>query len=45
MKPGFHKKDRLENRLHALVCAEDLKIRAAQKAIATNWVSAYRRYV
>jgi hypothetical protein len=43
--PGFHQKDRLENRLHALVCAGDLNIRVAQKAIATNWVKAFSRYV
>ena len=44
-RPGFHEKDRLENRLHALVCSGRLRIRTAQKALATNWVSAYRRYV
>jgi hypothetical protein len=44
-KPGFHEKDRLENRLHALVCAGRLGIRTAQKAIATNWLKAYKRYV
>src|SRR6478609_3323061 len=40
-KPGFHQKDVLENRLHALVCSGDLKIKTAQRAIATNWVKAY----
>jgi hypothetical protein len=44
-KPGFHQKDVLENRLHSLVCAGDLKIRAAQRAIATNWLKAYKRYI
>src|SRR3954469_16898888 len=44
-KPGFHQKDMLENKLHALVCSGDLKIRAAQKAIASNWLPAYQRYV
>jgi hypothetical protein len=43
--PGFHQKDRLENKLHALVCAGDLNVRVAQKAIAANWVEAFTRYV
>jgi hypothetical protein len=43
--PGFHQKDRLENKLHSLVCSGQLKIRFAERAIATNWVSAYRSYV
>jgi hypothetical protein len=43
--PGFHQKDRLENRLHSLVCSGGLGIRTAQKAIARNWVTAYKRYV
>jgi hypothetical protein len=43
--PGFHQKDRLEKRLHAMVCARDLGIRTAQKAIARNWLAAYKRYV
>src|SRR3954469_12844948 len=43
--PGFHQKDRLENRLHALVCSGELGIRTAQNAIARNWVTAYKRYV
>lgn len=42
--PGFHEKDRLENRLHAMVCAGDLAMDTAQKAIATNWLAAYKRY-
>ena len=35
-KPGFHQKDVLENKLHSLVCSGSLKIRRAQKAIASN---------
>ena len=38
-------KDRLENRLHALICSGQLSLVAAQRAIATDWVSAYRTYV
>jgi hypothetical protein len=38
-------KDRLENRLHAMVCAGDIELSAAQKAIATDWIRAYKEYV
>src|SRR5262249_41824068 len=38
-------KDRLENRLHALVCTGQLTLPAAQQAIATNWMAAYEQYV
>jgi len=31
--------------LHALVCSGLLPLKTAQKAIATNWYSAYQRYV
>ncbi len=39
--PGFHVKDRLENRLHELVCAGKLKLAAVQREIARNWVALY----
>lgn len=42
---GARTKDVLENRLHALVCAGQLPLRAAQHQEATDWVTAYRRYV
>jgi hypothetical protein len=38
-------KDALENRLNALVCAGRLGLASARRAIATNWVAAYRRWV
>jgi len=38
-------KDKLENALHALVCSGSLPLRTAQKAIATNWYTAYQKYV
>jgi len=34
---GYRPKDRLENRLHALVCSGAMPLRAAQRAIARNW--------
>jgi hypothetical protein len=42
---GARTKDVLENRLHSLVCAGELSLRAAQRQEATDWVSAYLRYV
>jgi hypothetical protein len=43
--PGSHEKDRLENRLHALVCSGQISLRRAQREIATDWIKAYRVYV
>lgn len=40
--PGSHLKDRLENALHAEVCAGTLRLRAAQRLIARDWLAAYR---
>jgi hypothetical protein len=42
---GFRIKDRLENRLHTRVCLGQMTLRAAQRAIRTNWVRAYKRSV
>ncbi len=42
---GARVKDRLENRLHALVCAGTISLAAAQTAIATNWWTAYLTYI
>ena len=39
--PGSHEKDRLENALHREVCDGQITLRAAQHAIAANWVAAY----
>jgi hypothetical protein len=41
--PGFHVKDELENRLHALVCSGAMTLHAAQVGIASNWQSLYKR--
>ena len=40
---NYHTKDRLENRLHALVCDGQVTLRAAQAGIASNWKTLYRR--
>jgi hypothetical protein len=42
---GARVKDRIENKLHTLVCAHELTLAAAQHAIATNWFAAYRTYI
>ena len=41
--PGYRLKDRLENRLHAMVCAGQIGLRTAQRSIAVNWQSLYER--
>jgi hypothetical protein len=40
-----HVKDRLEDRLHALVCHGKLPLKDAQHQISTDWIGAYKRYV
>jgi hypothetical protein len=37
-------KDRIENRLHALVCSGVVSLATAQHAIARNWWVAYNTY-
>ena len=37
-------KDELENRLHVLVCDGTVNLRDAQRAIATDWIAAYKKY-
>jgi hypothetical protein len=43
-RPGFHEKDVLENRLHELVCRGGIALASAQRLIAGDWLSAWRRY-
>jgi hypothetical protein len=38
-------KDRLENYLHAEVCAGRISLADAQKAVAADWIAAYRKYM
>jgi hypothetical protein len=40
-----HQKDALENRLHKLVCSGSLPLEQAQHDIASDWVSAYHKYI
>lgn len=41
-RPGFHEKDRVENALHRRVCAGEMALAEAQRAIATDWVAVYQ---
>jgi hypothetical protein len=36
-QPGYHVKDKLENKLHDMVCDGQIKLRAVQQQIAANW--------
>lgn len=40
-----HVKDRLEDRLHALLCNGEIDLKEAQRAIAGDWIAAYKKYV
>jgi putative zinc finger protein len=37
-------KDALEDRLREMVCSGDLDLTEAQQELATNWISAYKKY-
>ena len=38
-------KDTLENTLHGMICSGQITLDTAQRAIATDWVAAYRQYI
>jgi len=38
-------KDKLEQRLHQMVCSGSMDLATAQHEIAANWIRAYRKYV
>ncbi len=42
---GSQAKDKLENRLHTLVCHRKISLAQAQWEMAHNWIAAYKRYV
>ncbi|MHB8428832.1 MAG: hypothetical protein ACYDB8_10270 [Acidiferrobacterales bacterium] len=42
---GSYAKDRLENRLHWMVCHRRITLSRAQYLIAHDWIAAYRRYL
>jgi hypothetical protein len=39
-----HVKDELEDRLHGMVCAGQMDLTTAQREIAQDWISAYKKY-
>jgi hypothetical protein len=41
--PGYRVKDRLENKLHKLVCSGQMNLRSVQRQIAKNWQTLYRK--
>lgn len=40
-----HIKDKLENKLHNMVCKGQISLEQAQREISTDWISAYKKYV
>lgn len=42
---GSYAKDRLESRLHWLVCHRGFPLVTAQRDLANDWIAAYKRYV
>lgn len=44
-KWNYQMKNRLEKRLHKMVCSGQLELEKAQHEIAEDWVSAYRKYL
>ena len=43
LAPGYHVKDQLENKVHDAVCSGGMRLRDAQRAIATDWQKLYRK--
>jgi hypothetical protein len=42
-KANYHAKDRLENKLHDMVCSGSIILRGAQRQIASNWKALYKK--
>lgn len=42
---GSYAKDRLENKLHTLVCRGRVPLAQAQRDISSDWIAAYKRYI
>lgn len=40
-----HMKDKLEDKLHQLVCSGKLSLPAAQQIISKDWITGYKQYV
>ena len=44
-KWNAHVKDKLENRLHKLICDGSVTPQEAQEAISRDWITAYHKYI
>jgi poly(3-hydroxybutyrate) depolymerase len=42
-RASYHMKDRLENRLHDMLCAGKIGLRSIQRQISSNWEKLYRK--
>ena len=42
---NYQMKNRLERRLHKMVCSQTLTLETAQQEIARDWVGAYKKYM
>lgn len=42
---GSYAKDKLENKLHAMVCHGEMPLAQAQHEIATDWISSYKAHI
>jgi hypothetical protein len=42
---GAYLKDKVENKLHFLVCSGKITLKEAQEAISSNWFLAYKKYM
>lgn len=42
---GSYAKDKLENRLHRMVCHRQISLADAQRAVAGNWVASYKQLI
>lgn len=40
-----HVKDKLENKLHELICSGQIPVKQAQQEIAKDWIAAYKKYI
>ena len=40
---GAHKKDKLENKLHKLICDKEMTIHEAQQCISSDWIACYMK--
>jgi hypothetical protein len=40
-----HIKDKLENKLHDMICKGQLDLKTAQQQIAADWIAAYQQYL